>query len=72
MKWPRARPYHREASRIEQGAAMTKYNIVIEDAGSNYSAYVAGLNGVISTGTTVEEVTEKMREAHESYLEGMR
>lgn len=51
---------------------MTKYNIVIEDAGSNYSAYVAGLNGVISTGTTVEEVTEKMREAHESYLEGMR
>ena len=51
---------------------MTEYNIVIEDAGPNYSAYVVGLDGAISTGTTVEEVTEKMREALGFHLEGMR
>jgi predicted RNase H-like HicB family nuclease len=51
---------------------MTEYNIVIEDAGSNFSAYVVGLDGCISTGKTVEEVTENMCEAIEFHLEGMR
>jgi predicted RNase H-like HicB family nuclease len=44
---------------------------VIEDAGSNYSAYVMGLDRVISTGATVEEVTGNMREVLEFHLEGM-
>lgn len=51
---------------------MTEYTIVIEDAGSNFCAYVLGLDGCISTGKTVEEVTENMREALDFHLEGMR
>jgi len=51
---------------------MTEYTIVIEDAGPNFAAYVIGLDGVISTGTTVEEVVENMREAIPFHLEGLR
>jgi predicted RNase H-like HicB family nuclease len=51
---------------------MTEYTIVIEDAGSNYCAYVLGLDGCISTGRSVEEVTSNMREALTFHLEGMR
>jgi len=42
---------------------MADYTIVIEDAGTNYAAYVIGLDGVITTGSTVEEVIENMQEA---------
>ena len=51
---------------------MTEYTIVIEDAGSNYCAYVLGLDGCVSTGRSVEEVTSNMREALAFHLEGMR
>ena len=42
---------------------MNEYTIVIEDAGSNFTAYVLDFDGCISTGTTIEEVTANMREA---------
>jgi predicted RNase H-like HicB family nuclease len=51
---------------------MTEYTVVIEDAGSNFSAYVVGLDGCIATGQTVEEVEHNMRDAIEFHLEGMR
>jgi predicted RNase H-like HicB family nuclease len=51
---------------------MTEYTIVIEDAGTNFAAYVIGLDGVITTGKTVDEVVENMREAIPFHLEGMR
>lgn len=51
---------------------MTEYTIVIEDAGRNLAAYVIGLDGVITTGKTVDEVIENMREAIPFHLEGMR
>ncbi len=51
---------------------MTEYTIVIEDAGTNLAAYVIGLDGVITTGKTVDEVVENMREAIPFHLEGMR
>ena len=51
---------------------MTEYTIVIEDAGTNFAAYVIGLDGVITTGTTVDEVVENVREAIPCHLEGMR
>jgi predicted RNase H-like HicB family nuclease len=51
---------------------MTEYTIVIEDAGTNLAAYVIGLDGVITTGKTVDEVIENMREAIPFHLEGMR
>ncbi|HVB19492.1 MAG TPA: type II toxin-antitoxin system HicB family antitoxin [Acidimicrobiales bacterium] len=51
---------------------MTEYTIVIEDAGTNLAAYVIGLDGVITTGKTVDEILENMREAIPFHLEGMR
>ena len=38
---------------------MTEYTIVIEDAGTNFAAYVVGLDGIITTGQTIDEVIEK-------------
>ena len=49
-----------------------RYAIVIENAGSNYSAYVPDLPGCVATGATVEEVEREMREAIEFHLEGLR
>jgi predicted RNase H-like HicB family nuclease len=51
---------------------VTEYTIVIEDVGSNFSAYVVGLDGCVATGKTVEEVESNMRDAIEFHLEGMR
>ncbi len=49
-----------------------KYAIVIERAGSNYSAYVPDLPGCVATGATRKEVESQIREAVEFHLEGMR
>lgn len=49
-----------------------RYALVIEDAGSNYSAYVPDLPGCIATGSTVEETESAIREAIEIHLDGMR
>jgi len=49
-----------------------RYAIVIEDAGSNYSAYVPDLPGCVSTGATIEETERSIREAIELHLEGLR
>jgi predicted RNase H-like HicB family nuclease len=49
-----------------------RYAIVIENAGSNYSAYVPDLPGCIATGATVEEVEREIREAIGFHLEGLR
>lgn len=51
---------------------MTEYTIVIEDAGRNLAAYVIGLDGVITTGKTVDEIVDNMGEAIPFHLEGMR
>ena len=49
-----------------------RYAIVIENAGSNYSAYVPDLPGCVATGTTIEETERSIREAIEFHLDGMR
>lgn len=49
-----------------------RYAIVIEKAGSNYSAYVPDLPGCVATGKTVKETEKEMREAIEFHLEGLR
>jgi len=49
-----------------------RYAIVIEEAGSNYSAYVPDLPGCVATGGTVEEVETLIREAIVFHLEGLR
>jgi len=51
---------------------MTECAIVIEDAGNNYSAYVPDLPGCVSTGATVEEVTEHIREAIALHIASLR
>jgi predicted RNase H-like HicB family nuclease len=54
------------------GAIAMKYAVVIERAGSNYSAYVPDLPGCVATGSTVDEVRESLSEAVVLHLEGMR
>jgi predicted RNase H-like HicB family nuclease len=49
-----------------------RYAIVIENAGTNYSAYVPDLPGCIATGATVAEAEQHIREAIEIHLQGMR
>jgi predicted RNase H-like HicB family nuclease len=49
-----------------------KYAIVIENAGSNFSAYVPDLPGCIATGNTVAEVESEMRQAIQFHIEGLR
>ena len=49
-----------------------RYAIVIENAGSNFSAYVPDLPGCVATGVTIDEVERLIREAIEFHLEGLR
>jgi predicted RNase H-like HicB family nuclease len=49
-----------------------RYAIVIEKAGSNYSAYVPDLPGCIATGATVPEVESEIRDAIRFHVDGMK
>ena len=51
---------------------MNQYAIVIEKAPSNYCAYVPDLPGCVSTGNTLEEVKDNIRDAIAFHLDGMR
>jgi predicted RNase H-like HicB family nuclease len=51
---------------------MSRYLIVIENAGSNYSAYSPDLPGCATTGGSVEETKRNMEEAIEFHIEGLR
>ena len=50
---------------------MKRYAIVIEDAGTNFAAYVPDLPGCVATGKSSVEVERLIREAIELHLEGM-
>ncbi len=49
-----------------------RYAVVIENAGSNYSAYVPDLPGCIATGATAAETAAAIREAIVFHLDGLR
>ena len=49
-----------------------RYAIVIENAGSNYAAYVPDLPGCVATGASVDETEREIRGAIELHIEGMR
>jgi predicted RNase H-like HicB family nuclease len=49
-----------------------RYAVVIEEAESNFSAYVPDLPGCVATGSTLSEVEEAIREAITFHLEGLR
>jgi predicted RNase H-like HicB family nuclease len=48
-----------------------RYAVVIENAGANYSAYVPDIPGCISTGYTLSEVEQNIREAIVFHIEGL-
>jgi predicted RNase H-like HicB family nuclease len=67
-------PYSEEypqTGRTEE-ETVSRYLIVIEDAGANYSAYSPDLPGCATTGATVEETKRSMEGAMEFHLEGLR
>ncbi|MDQ1304065.1 MAG: hypothetical protein QG595_2048 [Pseudomonadota bacterium] len=49
-----------------------RYAIVIEKAGTNFSAYVPDLPGCIATGGTLAETEQGIREAIGLHLDGLR
>ena len=49
-----------------------RYVMIIETGKRNYSAYLPDLPGCVATGETLEEVRQRMREAIELHLAGMR
>jgi predicted RNase H-like HicB family nuclease len=48
-----------------------RYAIVVEEAGSNYSAYAPDFPGCVATGLSFEEVEREMQEAIEFHIEGL-
>jgi predicted RNase H-like HicB family nuclease len=51
---------------------MMEYTIIIEDAGTNFAAYVPDLPGCVGAADTIDELEVLMREAIEFHIEGMR
>jgi len=49
-----------------------RYAVVIEKSENNFGAWVPDLPGCVATGKTVEIVQERIREAIEWHLAGMR
>jgi len=49
-----------------------RFAVVIEQAASNYSAYVPDLPGCVATGATVEEAEREIREAIAFHIAGLR
>lgn len=49
-----------------------RYAIVIEKAGSNFSAYVPDLPGCIATGDSLAATAQAIREAIAFHLDGLR
>ena len=51
---------------------MKRYLIVMEGTSTGYSAYSPDLPGCVATGSTELEVEQKMREAIELHVTGLR
>lgn len=49
-----------------------RYAIVIENAGTNFSAYVPDLPGCVATGATVSDAEHAIQEAIKFHIAGMR
>lgn len=49
-----------------------RYAVIIEQAEGNFSAYVPDLPGCITTGNSIEEIEQNIREAIELHLEGLK
>jgi len=49
-----------------------RYAMIIEQGERNYSAYLPDMPGCIATGKTIDELKQRMSEAIELHLRGMR
>ena len=49
-----------------------KFAVVIEQAESNYSAYVPDLPGCVATGATIKDAENEIRAAIKIHIEGMK
>ena len=54
-----------------QGVVMHRFLIVIETAGSNFSAYSPDSPGCVATGATREETERRIYEAIQLHVEGL-
>lgn len=52
-------------------AKMT-YAVIIRNAGANYSVEIPDLPGCVTTGSTVDEAIENIKEAIALHLEGLK
>ena len=48
-----------------------RFAVVIEQAVSNYSAYVPDLPGCVATGATIKDAENEIREAIKFHIKGM-
>lgn len=51
---------------------MKEYAVILEAGPNNWSAYVPDLPGCVTTGKTQEETEQRIKEAIEFHIEGMR
>ena len=51
---------------------MYRFLVIVEQTDSNYSAYSPDLPGCVATGATREGAEERMHEAIELHIEGLR
>jgi predicted RNase H-like HicB family nuclease len=51
---------------------MKEYAVIIEHAGTNYSAYSPDVLGCIATGDTIEETEQNFHDALQFHLDGLR
>ena len=51
---------------------MSKYLVIFEKAGDNYSAYSPDIPGCIATGSTREEVEKNIKKAVSFHIDGLK
>jgi len=51
---------------------MRRFLIVVEKAGSNFSAYSPDIRGCVATGATPEETKARMQAAIDMHVQGLR
>ena len=51
---------------------MNTIHAIIESLEGNYSAYIDGLDGVVATGATIEEIESHLKEAVDVFVESCR
>jgi predicted RNase H-like HicB family nuclease len=65
------RKYSETSGAYEEGLAMKRYVVVIEETGNGYGAFVPDLPGCVAAGDTYEETKELIREAIPFHIESL-